>query len=151
MMAKGWGTRTASLKPLLAFFPLGHNGCRQRGNDRGEPQHPPLNIHTEGTAQQTWFFLHVWPFHIYFTWKKGIYTYKEHITRSSPKWKPWITLISQFQGFEWTQRASSTGEVAGQPCGFWSPSLLKWWGRSFPLLSQRTTLSCQIFWILRWQ
>lgn len=49
MMWKGWGTHTASLRPLLALFPLEHNGSRQRGNDRGEPQHPPFNIHMEGT------------------------------------------------------------------------------------------------------
>jgi hypothetical protein len=47
------GTDTASPGLLLTFFPLEHNGSKQRGNDTDEPQHPPFNIYTKRKAQWT--------------------------------------------------------------------------------------------------
>lgn len=47
ILGKGWGTDTASRRLLRAFFPLGHNDYKQRGNDVGDPQHPPFNSNTK--------------------------------------------------------------------------------------------------------
>lgn len=50
-LVKGWRADPASLEFLPVFFPLEHNGSKQRGNDMGEPHHPPLNICTKRKAQ----------------------------------------------------------------------------------------------------